>query len=111
MIAQGRLCQPHKWLFACAKGIGHLTNKKIRHLSNAKILRMAVASGGFFVCMHPGKLAVLQEWTKRGKIMTSARLSSEALESCFRRVICKGVKERKPPASTAQAAFLCCQTS
>jgi len=37
---------------------------------------------------------VLQEWMKRGKIMTSARLSTEALESCFRCVICKGVKER-----------------
>ena len=55
--------------------------------------------------MHPGKLAALQEWMKRGKIMTSARLSTEALESCFRRVIREGVKEGKPPALTAQVAF------
>ena len=55
--------------------------------------------------MHPGKLAALQEWMKRGKIMTSARLSTEALESCFRRVICKAMKEGKPPARLAQVAF------
>ena len=28
------------------------------------------------------------------------------LEPCFRRVICRGVKEGKPPALTAQVAFL-----
>ena len=59
--------------------------------------------------MRSGKLAVLQERIKRGKIMTSARLSTEALESCFRRVICKGMKEGKPPALTAHGGFLCCQ--
>ena len=57
------------------------------------------------MCICSGKLALLQEWTKRGKIMTSARLSTEALESCFRRVICKGMKEGKPPASTARWLF------
>ena len=56
--------------------------------------------------MHLGKLAVLQEWTKRGKIMASARLSTEATESCLRRVIYKGMKEREPPPLAAQAAFL-----
>ena len=45
--------------------------------------------------MRSGKLAVLQERIKRGKIMTSARLSTEALVSCFRRVICKGMKVGK----------------
>lgn len=43
--------------------------------------------------------------------MTSARLNTEALESCFRRVIWRGVKEKRPPASTAQGGFLLCQKS
>jgi len=51
------------------------------------------------------QVAVLQEWIKCGKIMTSVRLSTEAMESCFRRVICKGMQEGKPPASTTQLAF------
>jgi len=56
------------------------------------------------------QVAVLQEWIKCGKIMTSARPSTEALESCLRRVICRGMKEGKPPVSTAQVAFWYCQT-
>ena len=60
---------------------------------------------GVFWCMRSGKLAVFQERTRRGKIMSSARLSTEALESCLRRVICKGMKEGKPPASTARWLF------
>ncbi len=34
-----------------------------------------------------------------------ARLSTSALESCFRRVICRGMKEGKPPVLAAQVAF------
>jgi hypothetical protein len=37
------LCQLHKWLFVCAKGIGYLSKKKIGHLSNAKIPQRADA--------------------------------------------------------------------
>jgi len=44
--------------------------------------------------MRSGKLAELQERIERGKVMTSARLSTEALESCLRRVICKRLVER-----------------
>ena len=36
---------------------------------------------------------------------STARLSTEALGPCFRRVICRGMKEDKPPASAAQVAF------
>ena len=63
-------------------------------------------AGESFVCMRSGKLAALQEWMNRSKSVTSARLSTEALESCFRRVICREVNEGKPPALTAQVAFL-----
>ena len=52
------------------------------------------------------QVAVLQERTKRGKIMSSARLSTEALGSCLRRVICRGGKEGKPSASTARWLFV-----
>ena len=36
---------------------------------------------------------------------STARLSTEVLESCFRRVICKGMKEDKPLTSATQVAF------
>jgi hypothetical protein len=35
---------------------------------------------------------------------STTRLSTEALESCFRRVICKGGNEGKPPALAVQVA-------
>jgi hypothetical protein len=39
-------------------------------------------------------------------MMTLARLRTSASESCFRRAICRGVKEGKPPALTARVAFV-----
>ncbi len=60
---------------------------------------------GVFAVYAPRQVAVLQEWTKRGKIRALARLSTEALESWLRRVICKGGEGGKPPALTAHVAF------
>jgi len=49
---RSRLCQPHKWLLACAKGIDHLAKKKIGHLSNAETPRCPLRLGGFLcVCV------------------------------------------------------------
>jgi hypothetical protein len=51
-------------------------------------------AGELWVCMLVGKLAVLQEWIERGKIITSGRLSTGALEFCFCHIVCRGLKEK-----------------